>query len=234
MRDALLRLAASANLDCSLCDGLRGIYAFARAQIDTLTRMHAEPTALAPELAVAEGGGARRVAMVGRRLCIAGATLGVVGLFGWISGATWLTTMVPGRAPMVANTSLSLALIGGAGAIRWRESVGAGRRALSLAAAGVVLAVGLGTLAEYVLAVDLHIDQLLVVSETGPYPGAPRRRRRSRWPASAPPCFSSTVAAPPACVRPNGWRWRPGSSPVRPPWGSSSAPARPIGSYTPA
>ncbi|MFZ6184222.1 PAS domain S-box protein [Nannocystis pusilla] len=111
--------------------------------------------------------------MVGRRLCIAGATLGAVGLFGWISGATWLTTMVPGQAPMVPNTSLSLALIGGAGVIRWRESVGAGRRALSLAAAGVVLAVGLGTLAEYVLAVDLHIDQLLVVSETGPYPGRP-------------------------------------------------------------
>ena len=44
---------------------------------------------------------------------------------------------------------------------------------LSLSAALVALAIGLGTLAEYALDLPFSIDQLLVRSEAGPYPGRP-------------------------------------------------------------
>ena len=43
-----------------------------------------------------------------------------------------------------------------------------------------VLTVGVGTLAEYALDVNLHIDQLLLDRGTEPNPGA--RHRRRRWP----------------------------------------------------
>lgn len=117
-------------------------------------------------------GGAARVAAAGQRLCLGGATLGVVGLVGWIAGVPWLTMIVPGQPGMMPNTALALLLIGAAGALRRRRLTGV-RRALSLAAAGVALGIGIGSLAEYVFAVDLQIDQILRLGGTGPYPGRP-------------------------------------------------------------
>jgi PAS domain S-box-containing protein len=74
---------------------------------------------------------------------------------------------------MKANTALSLLLLGCAGAMRERPDAGRVRKTLSLVAAAVVLAIAVLTLAEYVLAIDLHVDQLFVSvpDQSVPYPG---------------------------------------------------------------
>ncbi|RPI53760.1 MAG: PAS domain S-box protein, partial [Acidobacteria bacterium] len=107
-----------------------------------------------------------RIARVGQWLCVGGAALGALGLLGWITRTTFLTTIVPGQPPMTPNTALALLLIGSAGAARQRSDIGATRKALSVLAALVALAIGTGTLLEYGLGVDLHIDQLLFRNQT--------------------------------------------------------------------
>ncbi|WP_437590930.1 sensor histidine kinase [Sorangium sp. So ce1000] len=119
-------------------------------------------------------------AAAGRRLCLGSAALGFAGLVGWLADATHLTTMVPDQAPMMPNTALALSLIGVAGALRYRQGTRSRRllKVLSLLALVVVLIIGVGTLAEYLFAIDLHIDSLLmpgralpVGSQAGPTPG---------------------------------------------------------------
>ena len=109
---------------------------------------------------------------VGRLLCLAGAALGALGILGWATGTTRLVTFLPGQPPMMPNTAVSLSLLGVAGALVHRQGGGA-RRVLALLAASVVLAVGLGTIAEYLLHVELHVDQLFIAVQDGPYPGRP-------------------------------------------------------------
>ena len=106
-------------------------------------------------------------------LCIAGATLGAIGLLGHILGLNVLTTIVPGQPAMMPNTALGLVLVGSAGALRQSPSPGRVHKTLSVTAAVIVLAIGIGTLAEYALDVNLHIDQLLLAGGTGPAPGRP-------------------------------------------------------------
>ena len=114
-----------------------------------------------------------RVTTVSRWLCLAGASLGALGLVGWMSRREFLLTLVPGQPPMMPNTALALTLLGMTGAALGRGRPGAAARTASAFAALIVLAVGIGTLAEYALGVDLGIDQLLIPSELGPYPGRP-------------------------------------------------------------
>lgn len=109
----------------------------------------------------------------GQRLCLGGAALGALGLFGWITGMDFFTTIVPGQPPMMPYTGLALILMGVAGALRHQEDAGRGRRALGLLGALVVLAIGVGTLAKYALGNGLQIDQLLVRSQGGLHPGLP-------------------------------------------------------------
>ena len=106
-------------------------------------------------------------------MCLAGATIGALGLGGWATETPFLFTIAPGHPPMMPNTALGLLLSGLAGSLRSRERAGGARRALSLLAAAVVLALGIGTLAEYAFDVDLRIDQLLIPSQLGPHPGRP-------------------------------------------------------------
>ena len=75
----------------------------------------------------------------------------------------------------------------------------------------LVLAIGIATLAEHALGVDLRIDQLLVsrrrARSTSGTAGAADRAGASRcWAAR---CCSSISAPPPGCVRRSGSRWRP-------------------------
>src|SRR5688572_20674093 len=112
-----------------------------------------------------------RTATLGRLLCFAGAALGVLGLVGWTTGVTALTTFIPGRPTMMPNTALALALIGVAGGLQDRATPM--RRTLCGLAALIVLAIGAGTLAEYALGLDLRIDQLLLRTDVGPHAGRP-------------------------------------------------------------
>lgn len=102
------------------------------------------------------------IARVGQSLCLGGAALGILGLVGWLSGTTFVTVIVPGLPPMMPNTALGLALIGVAGAARRRGDAHSIVTLLSLLAAVVVFALAAGTLAEYGLGIDLHIDRLLI------------------------------------------------------------------------
>jgi PAS domain S-box-containing protein len=91
---------------------------------------------------------------------------------GWMTGIDALVTLVAGQAPMMPNTALSLVLLGSAGALlhpKFTQPV----RALSGFAATIALFVGIITIAEYVANLPFSIDQLLVRTETGPYPGRP-------------------------------------------------------------
>jgi PAS domain S-box-containing protein len=111
--------------------------------------------------------------LLGRWLCLGGAALGALGLLGWITGVSFFTTLAPGQPPMMPNSALALLMLGVAGALRHQTDVGRVQRTLSLLAATVALAVGIGTLAEYALHIDLNIDRVFVASQVGPYPGRP-------------------------------------------------------------
>lgn len=113
------------------------------------------------------------LARIGRLLCHGGATLGFLGLLGWVTRTAYLTTIVSGQPPMMPNTAVGLLLLGIAGVLRHREHVGQWRTVVTIVAALVVLVIGIGTLVEYWLTVDLHLDQLLFRSHEGPYPGRP-------------------------------------------------------------
>jgi PAS domain S-box-containing protein len=137
-------------------------------------------------------------------LCVAGATLGAVGLLGHILGLNVLTTIVPGQPAMMPNTALGLVLIGSAGALRQSPSPGRVHKALSVTAAFIVLAIGIGTLAEYALDVNLRIDQLLFATGTGPAPGRPSPPTALALTFLAASVLLSDVRAT-ASARPSEW-----------------------------
>jgi PAS domain S-box-containing protein len=96
----------------------------------------------------------------GAWLSLGGAALGALGLLGWITGTGGLTTILPGLPPMMPITAWALVLIGLAGALRRRDDRVTPRNVVALLAALVVLAIGVGTIADYGLAVELQIDRL--------------------------------------------------------------------------
>ncbi|GMV11072.1 MAG: hypothetical protein AMXMBFR55_28060 [Gemmatimonadota bacterium] len=108
-------------------------------------------------------------ALAARRLARGGAVIialvGAVALAGWTFGVPILATLVPGDVSMKANTALAFIL---AALALWQvtRDAGASRMppAIGQAAAILVILIGGGALAEYVLGVDLGIDQLLVRS----------------------------------------------------------------------
>ena len=114
-----------------------------------------------------------RVTTAGCWLCIAAAALGVCGLLGWLVNSPTLYTLVPGQPPMMPNTAIALMVAGICGAVYCRDRPGSIVRIVVSVAALVPLAIGLGTLIEYAGRVDLGIDQLLLYSDRGPYPGRP-------------------------------------------------------------
>jgi len=110
---------------------------------------------------------------LGLLLCLAGAALGAIGLAGWLIGRDQLLTIVPGYPVMVPNTAICLILIGIAGALRAKHVAPPAHLIFSVAAASFVLMIGLGTLAEYTLDLHTGLDQLIIHTSEGPYPGRP-------------------------------------------------------------
>jgi PAS domain S-box-containing protein len=115
----------------------------------------------------------RRAARLGRVLCLIGAAVGAMGLFGWITGLSHLTTLIPGHPNMKANTALSLLLLGLAGILRHQEVAPRAARVVASASGLVALVIGLGTMIEHATGRDLGIDQWLFEAGAGPYPGRP-------------------------------------------------------------
>ncbi len=114
-----------------------------------------------------------RTTNLGRALCLGGASLGAIGLIGWLTNVQALVTIVPGQPPMMPNTALALLLQGSAAVLSDAKHSGRAIRLLSWLAASVVFVIGIGTLAEYTFDLPLSIDQLLVRAEAGSYPGRP-------------------------------------------------------------
>jgi len=112
-------------------------------------------------MAITSSASGLRLVRASTWLCLGGATLGGLGLFGWVSGVRALTTIVPGLPPMMPKTALALLLIGGAGATHQRDEHRPWWNTLSLLAAFAVLAIGAGQLAQYALGIDLPIDRVL-------------------------------------------------------------------------
>jgi PAS domain-containing protein len=102
--------------------------------------------------------------------------MGVVVLVGWIAGLAALTTVMPGLASMKPNTALGFLLAGAALALSARDGHPM-RDRLRSGLAGLVALLGLLTVAEYLLGVDLGIDNLLLSVPPDPVAGnAPRGR----------------------------------------------------------
>jgi PAS domain S-box-containing protein len=120
------------------------------------------------------GPGLPRAARVGRALCVTGAAIGAIGLIDDVTAAGLLARAFPDELPMAFNTGVGLCLAGGAGALRARVDVGPTRRAIAIVAAFVVLAIGVGTLLEYVLAIDLGIDTVVAPLGGGRFAGMRR------------------------------------------------------------
>lgn len=85
--------------------------------------------------------------------------LGLVVLAGWAAGVERLQAVLPGQASMKPNTALGLLSFGVA--LGARCLPGRSVRAVGWLAAGLGLAIGVATLAQYVSGIDLHIDEAL-------------------------------------------------------------------------
>ena len=129
-----------------------------------------------------------RTTNLGRAFCLGGASLGAIGLIGWLINVRVLVTILPGEPPMMPNTALALLLLGIAAAFSDSEHSQRPTRFMSTAAAGVVFVIGIGTLAEYALDLPVSIDQLLVHTREGPYSGRP-----SPLTAVSLTCLAATV-----------------------------------------
>ena len=117
---------------------------------------HSSRAAAIPNCGGMEAGpGLPRAARIGRALCAAGAAIGAIGLLDAIGATRLFAADFPAEPPMAFDTAIGLFLAGGAGALRARADR-ADRRTLSIVAAVVVLAIGAGTLFEYLLSVDLR------------------------------------------------------------------------------
>lgn len=116
-------------------------------------------------------------AEIAHRAAVAPAALGgsalavaVVVMLGWISGNPAFASLIAGAVPMKANAALLLGLMAAGIVVSATRHDHRIVRILAAAAATVAFATGL----EYLLQVDLRIDNLLVpdvVSAGAPYPG---------------------------------------------------------------
>jgi PAS domain-containing protein len=103
--------------------------------------------------------------------CIAGATVGAIGFAGWLTNSKFLEAAIPGQPLMMPNTAASLLLIGMAAAARTRRPVTPILMLFAVVAALFVLMIGLGTITEYMFSFQTELDQLIIRTQEGPYPG---------------------------------------------------------------
>jgi two-component system sensor histidine kinase/response regulator len=104
---------------------------------------------------------------INRLLAPTVALVGAIALTGWIAGVEELKGFVPGQVALKPNTAICFILAGFALHIYNRRSRSALVRAAGVAAAAVVLGVGLVSLAEYVLGWKSGIDQALFTETAG-------------------------------------------------------------------
>lgn len=108
---------------------------------------------------------------LGLWLCLGGALLGAIGLAGVLTGVQFLRTLVPGQSPALPNSAMGVIAAGVAGALRANAAASSVRRAVAFVLAFVALTIGVLSLAEHILAVDLGIDQMIPSESPRAAPG---------------------------------------------------------------
>jgi PAS domain S-box-containing protein len=93
--------------------------------------------------------------------------VGFLVLVGWISDIPFLKSVLPGLTTMKANTALAFILAGVSLWVLQKEQTSLRTRRIGLACAAFVALAGMLTLSEYVLDVDLGLDQLLFKESAG-------------------------------------------------------------------
>jgi PAS domain S-box-containing protein len=108
--------------------------------------------------------------------------IGLVAVAGWVFQIPALASVLPGAAEMTANTAFGLILCG-ASLLILADRVSPRLELLAQAFALLAIALGLATLAEYVFALQLGIDELLIKDYDAP--NTQFRGRMSPFSASA-------------------------------------------------
>ena len=98
---------------------------------------------------------------LGRALCLIGAGLGGLGILAWLLRVERVLTVFPDLPPTMPNSAFALVLLGIAAASALKARSGRGPRLTAMAAATLVLAVSLATVAEYAVDTYLFLDQLV-------------------------------------------------------------------------
>ena len=93
--------------------------------------------------------------------------VGLLVLVGWISDISFLKSVLPGLTTMKANTALAFILAGVSLWILQRKETSQRTRRVGQACAAFVAMAGMLTLSEYVLDLDLGLDQLLFKESSG-------------------------------------------------------------------
>jgi PAS domain S-box-containing protein len=93
---------------------------------------------------------------------------GLAAMTGWFLGIQALTSVIPGSAEMKINTAVAMALSGGSLLMLASRST-LRQRFMAQASSIAVLALGLATLAEYILGRSFGIDELLVKDTVGAF-----------------------------------------------------------------
>ncbi|HXY32800.1 MAG TPA: PAS domain S-box protein [Planctomycetaceae bacterium] len=114
--------------------------------------MVASPGKLSPE-------SCRRLAHAAAGLVVANAVAVLVG--GWLLDIAAFKSVLPGLAPMKANTAAAFLLAGIALWLQVEREANRGSRRVAQACAVIVLVIGVVTLSEYLFGWDLRIDELL-------------------------------------------------------------------------
>ena len=124
---------------------------------------------------------------------------------GWGMDVAAVRSVLPGAVAMKFQTALGLCA--GAGALLLLGRGATGRTCtIAYAVAGVPAAIGLAVLSEYVLGLDLGIDELVFVDHAGRAAGIAYPGRLAPTTAF---CFLLLTAALLMLDRGRGWRWRP-------------------------
>ena len=112
--------------------------------------------------------------------------LGLLGLAGWAFDISALKSVWPGLVPMKANTAIALILAGVSLLLhRHPEAFHPFLRRFGQLCALIVSVIGVLTLTEHLLSLDLGIDQLLFQESLPPEGGVPRAEAgRMAWPTA--------------------------------------------------
>ncbi len=164
----------------------------------------------APPTTPPEAGGGRADGALRTAVALGALVIGIVGLFGWSSGAPALKSVFPGLVTMKANTAFGL-VTSAFGLLLLRGPNATSRPAVVTSCCGLLtLALGALTLVEYLTRTSLGIDELLFTDADTPFSSFPGRMAPATAIAFVSVGLAMTLLAR-ATSKP-GWRFGPAAA----------------------